>query len=481
MKCRFSSFIALAFLAGCGSTSSNTAPKATTNIASLNFYPDCEFTIVDTIKVHSGIVNKDLSPADKKNFQFSEQYNQTVGSPKLTYGKLQQRAKRNDVDAVAIIDYFVDKGTIRLTKGKNVYGEKHTMRAELIKFYNCPANKVNDPRGKLVKFNRQGERNFRDTSNVVAEFDQLHIIENEQTDQVLTNNIVVNEQVLGFGFETTKNQLASVLGAPSAMIKTKQGNLVFLYGRKYLFMFKGDELIGFEHARKILPTHLSNRVSFNEEFEELAPQMNQQVSLGDNANKVLTALSLNADQFKKHLVSIKGNELTTYLRFGKSHRYAKQLKDFELAGIAMYRKGVKPFNWQAIAQTKKKVSYIDMERSFLGKGNAIDRATVAAALGTPDLKILKSDIKEVWAYGNELIFDFYRGHLSKYRFESVSKNKAQSCVKCIYLGQAKIDLPSKYITRRSESQYTLENKQFSYLVEFSNEQKVDDIEVFIKQ
>jgi len=480
---RFSAVITLALLAGCGNTdnNTNTAAKPPTNIHALNYYPDCEFTIVDTIKVHSGIVNTDLSPADKRSFQYSEEFAHTVGSPAQTFHELQQRAKRNSADAVAVIDYFVDKGDIRLAKGKSVYGEKHTMQAELIKLYSCPANRINDPRGKLVKFNREGKRNLRDSSKVVANFDQLLMIDNAATNHVLSNVINVNQQVLGFDFTMTKKQLVSVLGAPSAMLQTNQDELVLFYGRNYLFMFKGKQFVGFEHARKLLPTHLSNRIPFNEQFDELTPKLNQTFALGSKAADVVSHLGIQAKVLKNRQASIHSKSLVTHLTFEKSHRYAKQLSDYELGGIAMYKKGVKPFNWRAIAANKPKLSFIDLERSFFGKGNAIDRNIVGEALGMPDMKIMKSAKKEVWVYGNELIFDFYRGFLNKYRFVSTTKNKSQPCVKCLYLGQAKRDLPSKYITRRTQNQYTLENNQFSYLVEFSNDEKVDDIEVFLKQ
>ena len=296
-------------------------------------------------------------------------------------------------------------------------------------------------------------------------------------------NIDVNGEILGAQLGWEKRQIIALLGEPSAIVRVSGKQSAFFYGRKHLFLFDRDILVGYEHSDWLLPLHLSNRIPLHDKLYQAGITIDKELEIGSTLSQVSQALYLKAPILRYNTLRVQGRKTLTRLYFN-NNSLANNLNEKQLSGISIYFRGYQEFDWQSVVALSKSKTFIDLSEGLLDSKSKISKEDVVETLGLPTLTIAKPRNKDIWIYGNSLIVDFVRGNMIKYTLES-SKHQSQHrpCTQCLYVGQPRTEIPNQFVTQRTQRQLTLESKGFSYLVSLSEDSipKVDDVQAFIKR
>ena len=472
---------------GCASTSEESSTQSnSSDVVVLEYYPDCNYQVLGTVNGQSGISEADYLNSNNALLKRTVPARIAKGRPALTIKELKVRAQQLGADAIAITDYQGTKERIKLTSGKFVRAEKHTMRAEAIKLCGDKLA-INTPNDKPVKYNEFSQLSLEKSLPTKVALERVEIEPQPipvRSKGLLSENIEINGKVLGFHLGTSKRDLFNQLGEPSAIITLSSQQQALLYGRKHLFFFDSDKLVGYEHKSSFLPLHLSNHIEYPVELDEANIVINKELTIGSLLKEVSASIHLKAPMLRKGTLRIQNTKTMTRLSFTRPIGARGNTDNYQLNGISVYQRGYQPFNWQSVVAKAGKTTYLDLQNSLLDSQSNIEKADVIATLGLPDITIKKARLKDTWVYGNELIVDFLRGTMLKYTLESNSTKLArQKCNPCLYLGQLKSEIPVQYVTMQSQRQITLESNGFSYLVALSdgNSPKVDDIQVYLKR
>ncbi|NMP30079.1 hypothetical protein HII17_00770 [Thalassotalea sp. M1531] len=471
-------------LQACVSTEQQAEIDNHTNIVVLKYYPECEYKILGTVTGRSGASEADHNYNENMLFKRTTSFRNAKGTPELAVKQAKERAAKLGADAVAIIDYRATQQRLKLGKGRAVNAEKHTMRVQAIKLCDDATVKINAKNDKPVKYNEHGQRNHGKvfTSTVSFNMHKVDKKKDAQSKGLISENIDINGDVLGMPLGISKKALINQLGVPSAIITVKTHQQALLYGRKHLFFVNQDIVVGYEHTSWFLPPHISNRVSYHDDFDEADITIANELAMENSLQQVVEKLKLIAPKLRGNAITIQNQSHITLLTFIRKRDLYDNVNNYQLNGISVYQRGFQPFNWHKLLAEQPIVPYLDLNKSLLDNKSVIDKSDVIAKLGMPTATIKKSALKDTWVYGEELIIDFLRDGLVKFTLETTnSKYTRQNCTQCLYLGQLKREIPVQYVTTHGQRKMTLESNGFSYLVAFSEGKspKIDDIKVFL--
>ncbi|MFD2167872.1 hypothetical protein ACFSJY_16585 [Thalassotalea euphylliae] len=475
--------LSILLVVGCASTTEDATPQS--DLIVLKYYPDCEYKVLGMVSGRSGIVEGDKNYNETMLYKRHVSFKGAKGTPEQAAEQAKQRAEKLGADAIAIVEYKGSKQRLKLGKGRAVDAEKHIMRAEAIKLCDDDGIKINEPNDRIVKYNQHGARNHGKKFSTQIAFDMLKVDQAQQTTKaegLLSENIQVNGNVLGMPLGISKAQLLKQLGDPSAIVSIDKTKQAFFYGRKQLFVINNNKVVGFQRATFLLSPHLSNRIPYHDEYDEMSLTINGDIRLEQSLPRVAESLNLKAPKLRNDKLTLQSQTKTTQLSFIRKSGLHDNVNSYTLDGVSVFIKGEKNFDWTTIAKAKNKATFLDLKQGILESKPGLHKADVIAALGLPTLSIQKSDTKDTWVYGDNLIVDFLRDGMLRYTLESSkSRHSKPKCTQCLYLGQPKREIPNQYVKARMQNQITVESNGFSYLVAFSEQsQRIDDIQVYVK-
>ena len=461
---------------------------SSSNITVLNYYPNCAYQVLGIVSGHSGLSAADQVGNESVFYKRPSVLKNAKGTTAAALMNLKLNAEKLGANAIAIIHYYKSSGTLKLGRGHVVDTEKHSMRAEAIKL--CP-NKdyiVNSPTKKLVKFNERGQLNLGKPRRVVEYAFDLNKFGAEDNQLIgeglISSDIQIGGKVLGFSLGMKKDEIIKYLGNPSAIIRLADNFQAFLFGRKHLFLFDRERLIGYEHSDWFLPLYLNNLVSFNDELYEADITINKRIKIGDTLAQINKELDFKATNITNEALRFSTDTSNTELAFIFQNDLYENTKIYLLNGISIYKPGYQKFDWDLVSpEYGESFTFLDLSNGVLLSKTATTKEGVIKAIGLPNIEINRNSYKETWVYGSGLIIDFINGNAFKYTLQNKQpRNTRPSCEKCLYIGQPVEEIPNQFVVHRTSQQITLENNGLSYLVNVSEEpdSSVDYVEVVIK-
>ncbi|WP_286262877.1 hypothetical protein [Thalassotalea atypica] len=458
------------------------------DIVTLEYYPDCDFKVLGMVNSVDGKTNHEFHFNERKLFTRSALGLRAVGKKSVAFDKLKEQARALGADAIAVTSFKHISGEVQIGKGKSVETAKYYYRGEAIKlcddFDYAKLNEVND---KPVRYNSSGQLNtgveFKtkikiDMSTVSAKkpFVQHFLIDN----QVVTDD----GNIFGVAIGESTDALIAELGDPSAIINIAKDEQAYLYGRKHFFYLKNNKISAYKFADFILPPHLNNEISMHAVFDEFSPTLSNTVEIGDNIRIVREKLGLTQNTKESDGFTVKRGKYYQHYQFVELKDLASDFTNLILKNISLSEQ-LYTFDWQAIVKNDRKPDVITIGLGISGISLGSNKTELRAALGQPELVINRSSRKSSWVYGNNLVFDFTRDTVTRFKLISSGDKSARvRCYDCLYLGQSLSQLDKYMLQRTAQGQFAFDASGAQYLLFSHDDSKngvIDEIEVVTQE
>ncbi|MBO9490925.1 hypothetical protein J7384_11200 [Endozoicomonas sp. G2_1] len=228
----------------------NTSQAETQNHAEfLEFYPDCGFEIVDTVK-HSGMIRSDFTKSPK--FYISEKM-------KKLHQDILSKAEKNGI-------HFL---VVKSRKLSPAYDE--SMRFNVTVEYLKTCSDPHKRGGKAAKFDALGQKlatfgQIKVGKNKTITFDLPHsIVRTELSDNF---TVSLDGGLYGIKLGTTIDEVVKTFGTPSFWSSNQEGMEIVAYGRRHWLTFENSVLIAAKFGTSIFDVELMNHLDFDERFDD---------------------------------------------------------------------------------------------------------------------------------------------------------------------------------------------------------------------
>lgn len=269
----------------------------------LNWYPTCEYQVLDTVK--------DSFFIKKRNNEYEKEKRQSGIA--LIMAQFKQKAKEINADAI-----IVTKKTIRFEEQGNprLQGNTHrfTFTADLIK--NCHES------GTPTEMTPYNEKGFNNIHTGTIELKTAPIVFRSNTDWSVahtppTSPIISLEQgIFNMPIGATLAQISQQWGAPSIAATLDQSLSTVGYGKWYWLTFENDRLIQAEYGSPWFTRNFLNYVASSDTFDLFRFQVTPEAGKGDSLQKIQSQLPLQATN-ESSIWTLKSQDATLHLQFGQ--------------------------------------------------------------------------------------------------------------------------------------------------------------------
>lgn len=438
----------LSYLLGCA------GERIPTNkLITLEFYPECDYRVIDTIRASN-----------------EEQHEALY--------HLKKSAIVTGADAIAITHFKKYETTGKTIRGEDTLSYKYSYKAEAIELCSTPPQiPYNTANNTPVQFNEAGSLVLIDipiTFKTEITFGGIGAPEEKFVPELSTNKIDSQGSIFGLSLGITKEKLLEALGAPSVIISESESKHIFQYGRRHLFYIANDHFVAYEFSDWFLPPHINNKVSFHEQFDDLKLIVDNEISLKSTLKETRAFYGEGLAKVSQGNFSLRDNKNDVNFVFRKKIDLVSGNEIRKLASFSIREKGIYFKTWRQIIANNKFNRTIDIGQMKLPIFPHDSRKQVQEKLGSPKAAITDTRGKLTWIYDDELSVIFYKYDVFKYSFEeSTNREKMAACESCVYLGQKKSLLPVKYLKINTDFEYVLENNGVTFSLGFTNVEGVN--------
>tara|TARA_R110001632_G_scaffold41444_1_gene104151 strand:- start:45084 stop:46481 length:1398 start_codon:yes stop_codon:yes gene_type:complete len=291
-----------------------------TEVKLFQFYPDCDYDVIDTINV-SGRLR--FSPGSTRE--------ESLDKTRLSVIEdILQLAGEKGADGAILTEkstYLDDKTTeTRITRNRV------TFKAQLVNncYIGAPLSENATP------FDEDGlkKRAINFSSNILA--DAQHIItydiESQHPAPALTSQTVnFTQGAFGLPLNSTYQQMLQHFGTPTGVFKLGGERKVVSYGRDFWLTFHNDKLISVTNQNVWLSNELLSMMEFDRRFELQNWQILDNIKL--NMPMTDIALLLETKQDPRHFVRIKQEGLLITLQGVANRVVLNELPEY---GVTFY-------------------------------------------------------------------------------------------------------------------------------------------------
>ena len=222
---------------------------AQNNAEFLEFYPDCGFEIVDTVK-HTGMIRSDFK--ESPQFYISNKM-------KELHQDILKKAQENGVQ------YLVVKSRELIP----AYDESMRFHVTVEHLKTCSA--PHELGGKAAEFDALGQK--------LASFGQMKIGEDKTITFSIPQSIVrpeLNSNVnvsftdglYGVKLGTARDEVIKVFGTPSFWSSDNEGMELIAYGRRHWLTFQNGVLVAAKFGKSLFNEELMNQLTFDDRFDD---------------------------------------------------------------------------------------------------------------------------------------------------------------------------------------------------------------------
>lgn len=225
-----------------------------TNSLISNKYPQCNYTVIDTVEVKSRI---DV----EANLLNQLQHQKAFG--KITR-KLSVLAKKADADFVILV------AKRQSSRNRQNY---LAFSAELIK--GCALD--SSAPIKIAKFNSRGMSQLALPKNTIKIENKLVIkapvLAKRKQPALQNKSVSIKNGVYTVKLNYSLAQVVEVLGTPTVEMQISESSQVLMYGRQHLFEFKNKKLSAVNSNNRHFTSSLKNRLEFDDRLDDVKWQV----------------------------------------------------------------------------------------------------------------------------------------------------------------------------------------------------------------
>jgi len=452
----------------------------------LDFYPVCEYEILDTITVKVKVVKTLVKRGDHPNKRSGiskEIYLPVSDKIKKLLKVLQSKASKQNADAIILLSRKIKQ----IKKMGEINGNRLiSFKAELI--HKC--NDLTADKLRPAKINSEGKKVFRSKWNRTINFGSDLILTNSATVKRLHHPVIHQTQVslsegaygvkLGFSL----SQVEDVLGDPSIKLAIQDDEIILGYGRVHWFHFKSNKLVKIDTISSLLNVNILNRTPFRDFFDDNAWRINgifgPQTSLAD----VSAALEISSYLSSNNELILKQNGQILRLHFDAHRKFPTDKLKYSLDGYSLQLESYTAYPVGDFSLWESQNAGIEELYLELIKGQEVNLERLQQELGGFSGLLNLSSEKQLLLYSPSLLVEVSKSLVSKIHLTEafIANNTNKDILPEPWhlfdlwqgqsLAEVKKQLPEDAFEWDNKIEYELDMQQFVLLFEERNGQQL---------
>ncbi|MFC4701748.1 hypothetical protein ACFO4O_16470 [Glaciecola siphonariae] len=348
----------------------------------LNFYPACDYEIVDTVTYQrrlaprvSSVSNSDIEKA--KNRIISRMKNTAIDKGADAVILIDSDLAIINTSNASPIGSLLDPNP----QGKGVIGASHhtlAYTAELIKLCGSISNLSNN----ATPYNAKGKEQKAISLGTVGGWQKTIELDmaSAQGQRTITDignySVDIDDGVFGLELNMSLAEVQKILGTPTFRLKADDEHLILAYGRGLWLVLKHDELASISSKQTWLSSEFINLLAFDERIDDQAwtaqaqYRQNQPISASDNHKNLAAGIIVHQSGDAQLLIDVEsfitGNTQNHQL---KAIHYALEKTNYKRPSISF-----KPSNPKLLSYIN---AYLQQERNTMDVSslNIVPRAS----------------------------------------------------------------------------------------------------------
>ena len=376
----------------------------------LDFYPQCEYQIIDDVTVQHRIKDKKKSSKSTMGSSYTTDTDAIEYQTPILLQSLREQAKSKHADALVL--------TSRILKGS----DKHGRSGILLKFQakligGC--DDLTEDTSKPAPVNKAGKRVFARFSSKRDVTVKSTIDNNKKKLRrpQITNKVVsIENGVYGVQLGEDIDSVVNKLGDPSVEVNFLKNELVLGYGRSHWFYFQSGELVRIDTQSALLDVDSLNQIPLRDFFDDRVWKIDNKVGFKTSAQDIGFALELAPSKVNREEAHITTKNSILTLRMMKKTNPTSGKNSFSLGGFSLRKTDYKPSTQVDFSQEANQYEVINNEFKQLSNDEPIIFEEFKQKMGKEAARILLSFNEGILVYSPQLYVKYKNNSLTEINF-----------------------------------------------------------------
>lgn len=288
----------------------------------LNFYPDCEYRVIEEINRRNAIPmkNRSVSPEEKQ-----------AARHKLIES-IRHVARDHSADAIILTGSRAILEQEQFSSNKTKIKLKSSMRAELLDLEGCDTWQGKRP----APFDKTGVKQRLQSAKVRLQHSVSFVVDNGKARDkpvVDSDKVAINSGIYGVALGSDIEEVVAVFGTPMLEYQLDADTVLLGFGRSLWLVFRDNELISAGSINRWFSRDLINFIPFDPRFDNRDWRVEGEVTKGMPVADALRITGASHLKDKEQLLLRDDNaelvmSYTGYIE--DESRVVKQIRAFEL-------------------------------------------------------------------------------------------------------------------------------------------------------
>jgi hypothetical protein len=390
----------------------------------LDFYPVCDYQVLDTISVKRNIKNRRSEEVKARGPQYVTDGDKIIDVTPGLLKKLQQEAANMNADALILTKREIKEKSLSRSTNAVVF------RYEAEVFSNCDDLSADESRP--AKYSSSGDAiisKYDVKLNFEYEMPPPPVREKRVIKELTSTNVSLDDGAYGVKLGDSEQKVYEVFGSPSAELYAFANERVIGYGRKLWFHFSDDQLLKITTRSELLNQAGLNFIEHRNLLDDYPWKLNNQVGIFATESEVKNSVGFDFQTINERLVYLREqNQLK--LSFAQNYDAYSDTHSRSLSGFSLLRADYQPSPLRKYLVAQGLNQSLQEIHKKLTSGEQISREQLSHRLGRPIAKLIGQNGEEVLAFSENLLVTIKNERIRKIHFsESIFANTGSKVLK----------------------------------------------------
>ena len=390
----------------------------------LDFYPVCDYQIIDTISVKRNIKNRRNEEARGRGPQYVTDEDKIIDVTPNLLKKLQQKAESMNADALILTKREIKESSSSRSTNAVVF------RFEAEVFSNCDDFSADETRP--AKYSSSGKEiisRYEVKLNFEYEMPPPPARKKRVIKELASTNVSLEGGAYGIKLGDSELKVYEVFGSPSAELYAFANERVVGYGRKLWFHFRDDQLLKITTRSQFLNQAGLNFIEHRNLLDDYPWKLNNQVGIFATESEVKNSVGFDFQTINERLVYLREqNQLK--LSFAQNYDAYSDTHSRSLSGFSLSRADYQSSPLRKYLVAKGLNQSLQEMHKKLTAGEQISREQLSQRIGRPIAKLIGQNGDEVLAFSANVLVTIKNERIRKIHFsESIFNNKGSELFK----------------------------------------------------
>ncbi|MCW8879745.1 MAG: hypothetical protein OQK04_18925 [Kangiellaceae bacterium] len=376
----------------------------------LDFYPKCQYQIIDDITVQHRISDKKKKDKRTSGTSYTTDSEAVEYQTPILLESLREQAKSKNADALVL--------TSRILKSSSKHGRSGVLlrfQAKLIGGCDDLTQDMNKP----APVNHQGKRvfaRFSSKRNVTVKSTINNNLKKLRHPEIENRVVSIENGVYGVKLGESVDSVKNKLGDPSVEVNFLKNELVLGYGRSHWFYFQSEMLVRIDTKSALLDVESLNQIPLRNFFDDRLWKINNKVGFKTSSQDVGFALNLAPSKVNREETLLKRKDSILKLRFMIKSNPVTGKNSYDLGGFSLQKANYKPSTEIDFSREAGQYKIVNDEYKNLSENETIDFSAFQQKMGKAAARIILSFNEGILIYSPQLYIKYKNNNLSGIHF-----------------------------------------------------------------